>query len=155
MEALPPDDIESGVDGLIDDVRAWHRVRKPGMLDPTALLGRVTGLLLGAEQGGAGGRLELCPDLPDGWKSLKVKRLRSHRTLLDLEIRPRAEWVTVRIAVRFGPAIPVRVRLPEACGVSRVTVDDVPLESRQAILTVQGEHEIMFYLGAAGRGEVG
>lgn len=155
MEAVAPDDLESGVDGLIDDVRAWHRVRKPGMLEPVALLGRVTGILLGARQDGAGGRLELCPDLPAGWKSLKVKRLRSHRTLLDLEVRPRAEWVTVRLAVRFGPAIPVRVSLPDTLLVSRVTVDEVPLESHQAILTLQGEHEILFYLGAPGRGEVG
>ncbi len=125
------------------------------MLDPVDLLGRVTGLLLGARQDGAGGRLELCPDLPDGWKSFKVRRLRSHRTLLDLEVRPRADWVTVRLAVRFGPAIAVRVRLPASLAVSRVAVDDVPLESRQAIFTLEGEHEIIFYLGATGRGEVG
>lgn len=81
-----------------------------------------------------------------------MKRLRSHRTLLDLEVRPRAEWVTVRLAVRFGPAIPVRVSLPDTLLVSRVTVDEVPLESHQAILTLQGEHEILFYLGAPGRG---
>ncbi|MHB1329534.1 MAG: hypothetical protein ACYC2K_15160, partial [Gemmatimonadales bacterium] len=90
VEAVAANDLESGVDGLLEDVRGWHRVRKPGMLDPVDVLGRVVGLLLGARQDGQGGRLELCPDLPEGWKSLKVKRLRSHRTLLDLEVRPRA-----------------------------------------------------------------
>lgn len=71
MEAVAPDDLESGVDGLIDDVRAWHRVRKPGMLEPVALLGRVTGILLGARQDGAGGASSFVRTFQPGGRASK------------------------------------------------------------------------------------
>jgi hypothetical protein len=79
--------------------------------------------------------------------------MRAHRTLVDLEIRPRAEWVTVRVAVAFGPAVPVLVSLPaESGGLVRVTVDEVLLEANRAIFTLQGEHEVVLFRGATNGG---
>lgn len=133
---------------LLEDARRWARVRAPGLLDPAEFLGRVVGGLFGASMDGAGGRLELRPRLPEGWRRMGLRRLRAHRTVLDLEVRPRAEWVTVRLAVTFGPPIATLVSLPDdGPGVARVTVDEVPLDASRAIFTLQGEHEVMLFQG--------
>lgn len=136
-----------GFDDLLDDARRWHRVRDDSILDPPEFLGRVLRTFLGAELDAGGGRLELMPAIPIGWRSFSVRRLRAHRTLIDIEIRPRAEWVTVRLAVMFGPALAVRLALPEDRLVSRITVDEVPLQGDAAIFTAGGEHEVTLYLG--------
>jgi hypothetical protein len=137
------------VTGILEDARAWSRVGGSGIIAPAEFLGRVVGLLLGARLDGAGRRLGLEPALPSTWRSLVVRRLRAHRTLLDLEIRPRAEWVTVKLAVVFGPPIVVEIGLPEGYRVSRVVVDDVPLEAARAVFTAAGEHEVTLYLAEA------
>jgi hypothetical protein len=70
-----------------------------------------------------------------------------HRTLVDIEVRPRAEWATVRLSVSFGPAIPLALSLRNTPPVARVTVDEVPLLRDQAIFTLAGEHELVFFYG--------
>jgi hypothetical protein len=132
---------------LIDDARRWDRVRAGGILDPADVSSRIVGGLWGARIDAGGGRLELVPSMPAGWKSMAIHRLRAYRTLLDLELRARAEWATLKIAVKFGPPIPLLVRLPEPAKVVRVTVDEIPLDARQAIFTAQQEHEVTLFRG--------
>jgi hypothetical protein len=136
---------ESDVDELIEDARLWDRVRGDRVIEPQEFLDRVVAGLWGARLDGAGGRLEIRPTMPAGWKKMTLYRLRAHRTLLDLEVRARAEWTTVRLALSFGPPIAVLVRLPADLPVSRVVVDEVPLDSGYAIFTVQDEHEVTLY----------
>ncbi len=136
--------------GLIDDARRWYRVRAEGIIDPPEFLGRTLRIFLGAELDSGGGRLELVPAIPAMWKSLAVRRLRVHRTLVDVEVRRRAEWVTVRLAVMFGPPIAVRLSLGEDQAVARITVDEIPLQGDAAIFTASGEHEVTMYLGRPG-----
>ncbi|MSR03489.1 MAG: hypothetical protein EXR94_12245 [Gemmatimonadetes bacterium] len=139
---------EAEIADLLADARLWCRVRSDAVMDPANFLERVVGGLLGAQSDGIGGRLELVPWLPDGWRTLVVRRLRVHRTLVDVDIRARAEWVTVRLAVAFGPPIAVALGLPGHFGVARVAVDEVPLPAERAIFTAAGEHEVTLYLGA-------
>ena len=87
----------------------------------------------------------MAPWIPPGWRSLALRRLRCHRTLLDVELRPRAEWVTLRLELGFGPAIALAVSLRNCGPIARVTVDEVPLEGDRAIFTLQGQHELMFF----------
>jgi hypothetical protein len=138
---------ESDLAGLLEDARLWYRVRDDRILDPQELLDAVVGGLWGARLGGAGGRLELRPSMPPGWKSMAIRRLRAHRSLLDVEVKARAEWTTVRLALVFGPPIAVLVRLPETEPVSRIAVDEIPLQGTQAIFTAQAEHEVTLYRG--------
>jgi hypothetical protein len=136
---------------LLDDARRWHRVGGNAVIRPDDFLARMLTLLWGARLGGAGGRLELCPDLPDSWKSMGLRRLRAHRTLIDLEAKRRAEWMTLRVAVRFGPPIAISAGLPPDHPVSRVTIDEVPVEGVQAVFTAGDEHEVVFW-ETGGRG---
>ncbi len=140
-----PDWNEADIADLLDDVRMWRRLRSDSAVDPADLLRRVVGGLLGARFDGVGGRLELQPWLPEGWPKMVVRRLRVHRTLIDLDIRVKAEWTTVRLAVMFGPPIAVGLRLPDHFGVARVAVDEVPLPASGAVFTAAGEHEVTLY----------
>ncbi|MGE3614726.1 MAG: hypothetical protein AB7L66_02550 [Gemmatimonadales bacterium] len=133
-------------DELLEDARRWDRVRDPHLLDPEAFLGQLVGGLLGARLDGIGGRLELALRVPEEWKTFRVRRLRAYRTLIDLEVRNRAEWVTVRLAAMFGPPLAVRIALGGERLVGRVTVDEVPLQGAEAIFTLASEHEVTFYL---------
>lgn len=135
------------VAGVVEDARTWARVRAGNLIEPDEFLRRVVGLLLGAGIDGVGGRLELRPALPDAWKSLSVRRLRAHRTLLDVDIKRRAEWITVRLAVMFGPPIAMAVGWGGDQPVARVAVDEVPLEGTRGVFTAAGEHEVTLYLG--------
>lgn len=138
---------DEGVPELLDDARLWDRIRSNEVIDAGEFLGRVVGLLIGASIDGDGDRLELAPDLPVAWKTIRARRLRAHRTLVDLEVRRWAEWTTVRLAVMFGPPVAVLVRLPPPAVVARVVVDDIPLSGTQAIFVAAGEHEVTLYLG--------
>lgn len=139
---------EAEIADLLADARLWRRVRSDRALDPAGFLERVVGGLFGAQYDGVGGRLDLVPWVPDGWRTLVARRLRVHRTLIDVDIRVRAEWVTVRLAVMFGPPVAVALGLPDHVGVVRVAVDEVPLPAERAIFTAAGEHEVTLYLGA-------
>jgi len=136
------DDLEE----LLEDARNWRRVRSDGVLDPEAFLGGIVGGLLGVRLDGLGGRLEISPSLPAGWRHVAVRRLRANRSLLDLDFRPRAEWLTIKLALVFGPPIPAVVSSLHAT-VARVTVDEVALEGPRAIFTIGGEHEVALYYG--------
>lgn len=105
------------------------------------------GGLFGARADQAGGRFELSPWIPEGWQSLALRRARFHRTLMDIELRPRAEWTSVRLAVSFGPPIPLALTLRNTPPVARVMVDEVALARDRAIFTVSAEHEILFFYG--------
>jgi hypothetical protein len=79
---------------------------------------------------------------------MALRRLRVHRTVLDVEVRPRAEWITVRLAITFGPPLPVEVTLPDDYEVGRVAVDEIPMEAARALFTAAGEHEVVLFLRA-------
>lgn len=117
---------------------------------PEDFLREVIAGLFGVRSDADGGRFEVVPWLPEGWKAMAVRRLRLHRTILDLEVRPRAEWSSVRLNVTFGPAIAVAVSLRNAGTIGRVTVDEIPLQGNRAIFTAQGEHEVMFFYEGEG-----
>ena len=131
------------------EARRWVRVRGTNVIDPDEFLGDLVAGLWGARFDGAGGRLELAPFVPEGWRRMAVRRLRVHRTLIDVEARFRAEWLTLKFAVMFGPPISVAVGAGAGLGasVAGVTVDDVPLGGTRAIFTAAGEHEVMLFLG--------
>jgi hypothetical protein len=131
---------------LLEDARLWHRVRADNVIDAEEFLGRLVGGLLGIHLDGLGGRLEMSPTLPAGWRQFQVHRLRAHRTLLDLEIKPRAEWLTIKVALMFGPPLPAVVS-SATMAVSRVTVDEIPLEGSRAAFTIGGEHEVALFYG--------
>ena len=78
---------------------------------------------------------------------MALRRLRLHRTLVDVEVRPRAEWATVRLSVSFGPTIPLALSLRNTPPVARVTVDEVPLVRDRAVFTLSDEHELVFFYG--------
>lgn len=137
---------EAGTEELLEDARRWERVRGNDVLDATDFLSRVVGGLLGIRLDGIGGRLEVFPALPEGWRQFSARRLRAHRTLFDVDIRARAEWLTVKLAVRFGPPVPTIVG-SKIANVSRVSVDEVPMVGPRAILTASEEHEVVLYYG--------
>ena len=134
---------------LIAEARAFKRVGSGALADPAGFLREVVDGLFGARSDQAGGRFALSPWIPEGWSSLALRRLRCHRTLLDIEVRPRAEWSTVRLAVTFGPGIPLALSVRNTPSVVRLTVDEVPLAREEAIFTVAGEHEAVFFYGDA------
>ena len=111
------------------------------------MLRAVVSGLFGARADGEGGRFELAPWVPGDWRKLALRRLRLHRTLVDVELRPRAEWATVRLEVGFGPPIPLALTLRNVGPIVRVAVDEVELAGPRAIFTLQGQHEVMFFFG--------
>ncbi|NOT08454.1 MAG: hypothetical protein HOP28_09640 [Gemmatimonadales bacterium] len=140
----------SDLSHLLLEARGFRRVGAAALQDPDALIQEIVAGLFGVSAGGEGGRYILAPWLPEGWRKMALRRLRCHRTLLDIEVRPRAEWAIVRLAVLFGPPIAVELSLRNAGAVSRLTVDDVALEGERAIFVAQSEHEVMiFHAGGA------
>jgi len=135
---------------LLERARGFRRIGAAVLGEPDGFLREVVAGLFGARSDGAGGRFELAPWLPEGWRSLALRRLRCHRTLLGIEVRPRAEWTTLRLELNFGPAIPVALSLRNAGAIARITVDEVALEGERAIFTLQGQHEAVFFF----RGEL-
>ena len=134
---------------LLEEARAFRRVGPQALPDPAGFLREVAGGLFGARADDPGGRFALAPWVPEGWNSMVLRRLRLHRTLVDIDVRPRAEWATVRLAVSFGPTIPLALSLRNTPPVARVTVDEVALVRDQAVFTLSGEHELVFFYGVA------
>jgi hypothetical protein len=132
---------------LAERARSFRRVGAAGLPGPETLLREVVAGLFGAHADAEGGRFALSPWVPPGWRSMVLRRLRCHRTLLDVELRPRAEWAILRLELKFGPAIPLAVSLRNVGGgpIARVTVDEVALEGQRAIFTLQGQHELVFF----------
>jgi hypothetical protein len=135
---------------LIEDARLFHRVGTHALADPAGFIREVVDGLFGVRAEGAGGRYDLAPWVPDGWPRMALRRLRCHRSLVDLELRPRAEWCTMLVSLEFGPAIPVSLSLRNTPPVARITVDEIALAGELAVFTLSGEHEAVFYYGDAG-----
>lgn len=106
--------------------------------------------LFGARADVGGGRFELAPWLPPGWRSMALRRLRCHRALLNVEVRARSEWATVRLELTFGPAVALALRLRNTGAIAGVSVDEIPLEAERAIFTLRGQHEVVFFFCGAG-----
>lgn len=140
---------------LLQEAESFRRVGPEGLSDPPAFLHEVVGGLFGARAEVEGGRFELAPWLTEGWRSMALRRLRCHRTLLDVEVRPRAEWATVRLEVTFGPPIALALGLRNAGAIARITVDEIPLEGAprlgRAVFTVGEEHEAVFFYQGEGQ----
>ena len=130
---------------LVEQGQSFRRVGPPALPHPEQLLREVVAGLFGARADAGGGRFELSPWLPEGWRAMALRRLRCHRSLVDVELRPRTEWVTLRVELGFGPAIALAVRLRNVGPVERITVDEVALEGQRAIFTLQGQHELVFF----------
>jgi hypothetical protein len=130
---------------LLEDARAFQRVGPHTLSDPEGFLREVVAGLFGVRADVEGGRFAVSPWMAEGWRSIAIRRLRFHRTLLDIEVRPRAEWATIRLNLTFGPPIAVALSVRNAGPVGRITVDETPLEGDRAIFTVSGEHEAMFF----------
>jgi len=130
---------------LVDQARTFRRVGAGALRDPAGFLHQVVAGLFGVRAETAGGRFEILPWISEDWRAFALRRLRCHRTLLDVEVRVRADWVTVRLELTFGPAIPVLLGLRNRGIPSRVTVDEIPLETERAVFTVEGQHEVVFF----------
>ena len=131
---------------LLDQAKRFRRVGPAALSHPEQLLREVVAGLFGVRADAGGGRFELAPWLPEGWRVMALRRLRCHRALLDVELRPRSEWVTLRLELSFGPAIALAVRLRNVGTMERITVDEVAVEGQRAIFTLQGQHELVFFL---------
>ena len=130
---------------LAERARSFRRVGAPALPEPDAFLREIVAGLFGAHSDAAGGRFGLAPWLPEGWRSMALRRLRCHRTLLGIELRPRAEWTTVRLELSFGPAVPVALSLRNVGPIAQLTVDEVALEGERAVFTLQAQHEVVFF----------
>lgn len=131
---------------LVELAKSFRRVGPAALPEPEQMLRDVVAGLFGARSDAGGGRFELAPWLPEGWRSMALRRLRCHRALVDIELRPRAEWVTLKLELGFGPAIALSVGLRNVGSIERITVDEVALEGERAIFTLQGQHELVFFL---------
>ena len=140
---------DAELEDLLDSARGFRRVGPSTGLDPQLFLQRVVAGLFGVRADGAGGRFEIHPWRVDSWRAMVLRRLRCHRTILDVEMRARSEWVTVRLEVGFGPAIPLSVQVRNTGPISQLTIDEVPVEGEQAILTLQERHEVTFFFRSA------
>ena len=130
---------------LVEEARTFRRVGTHTMPDPESFLREVVAGLFGVRSDAEGGRFVIAPWLPDGWRSMALRRLRLHRSLVDVEVRPRAEWAVVRLALTFGPAVALSLSVRNTGPVARVTVDEIALQGDRGIFTLSGEHEAMFF----------
>ena len=130
---------------LLDRVRSFRRIGSAAATEPSWLLREVVAGLFGIRADAEGGRFELRPWLPEGWRSLALRRLRCHRTLLDVLVRVRADWTTVRLELSFGPPIPLSVGLRNGRTIAQITIDEIPLDGGRAVFTLRGRHEVMFF----------
>lgn len=134
------------LEDLLDSARSFRRVGPSTGLDPQLFLQQVVAGLFGVRADAAGGRFEIHPWRVDSWRAMALRRLRCHRTILDVEMRARSEWVTVRFEVGFGPAIPLSVQVRNTGPISQLTIDEVPVEGERAVFTLQEQHEVTFFL---------
>jgi len=141
--AFSEDDFEE----LLESTRTFRRVGPSAGLEPRVFLHQVVAGLFGVRADGAGGRFEVAPWIVETWRAMALRRVRCHRTILDVEVRPRSEWVTLRFEVGFGPAIPLAVQIRNVGPISQITIDEVPVEGDRAVLTLLQQHEVIFFLG--------
>ncbi len=130
---------------MVDEARTFRRVGNPALRAPEALLRDVVAGLFGVRADAEGGRFVIAPWLPEGWRSMALRRLRLHRSVVDVEVRPRAEWAAIRLKLTFGPPIALSLSVRNAGPVGRVTVDEIALQGDRAVFTLSAEHEAMFF----------
>jgi hypothetical protein len=130
---------------LLDQARSFRRVGSAAAPEPEWLLREVVAGLFGVRADAEGGRFALRPWVPEGWRSLAIRRLRCHRTRLDVLVRARADWVAVRLELSVGPAIPLSVGLRHVAPIAQITLDEIPLGGERAIFTLQARHEVTFF----------
>ena len=140
-----PDWDASDLAHLRAEARAFDRVGPQALPDPGEFLRDIVSGLFGAAADLSGGRFALTPWLVEGWRRMALRRLRLHRTLVDVEVRPRADWATIRLEVTFSPPVPLALSVRNGGPVSRVTVDEVVLLREPVVFTLSGEHEAMFF----------
>lgn len=140
---------EADFEELLERAQRFRRVGPEALPEPGALLREVVAGLFGLHSDSAGGRVELAPWLPTGWRSMALRRVRCQRTLLSADLRPRSEWATVKLGLNFGPPIALALRLRHVGAIERVTVDEIALEGPRAIFTLQGQHEVVFFFRGA------
>ena len=140
---------EADFEELRERARSFRRVGAKALPKPESLLRDVVAGLFGLHSDGEGGRFQLEPWLPPGWRSLALRRVRCHRTLLSVEVRPRSEWATVKLELNFGPPIALALGLRNVGAIERITVDEVALGGSRAIFTLQGQHEVVFFFRGA------
>lgn len=136
---------------MVEEAQAFRRIGSRALPDPEAFLHEVVVGLFGVRADAEGGRFVVAPWLPPGWRSLAIRRLRFHRSVVDLEVRPRAEWAAVRLKLTFGPAFALALSVRNAGPVGRVTVDEIPLQGDRAVFTLSSEHEAMFFFEGEAR----
>lgn len=150
VRADPADGSSFGEDDfeeLLESARAFRRVGPSAGLAPQVFLRQVVAGLFGVRADGAGGRFEVAPWVVGPWRTMALRRVRCHRTILDVEVRARTEWITLRFEVGFGPPIPLSVQVHNIGPIGQVTIDEVPVEGNRAVLTLQEQHEVTFFLG--------
>ena len=135
----------------MEEARTFRRVGAHTLRDAEAFLREVVAGLFGVRADADGGRFIIAPWLPPGWRSMAIRRLRLHRSLVDVEVRPRGEWAGVRLKLTFGPAVALALSVRNAGPVGRVTVDEIELQGDRAVFTLAGEHEAMFFFEGAPR----
>ncbi len=139
---------EDDFDELLEAAEWFRRVGPAADLSPAGFLRSVVAGLFGVRADAAGGRFEIAPWVPEQWRTMALRRLRCHRTLLDVELRARTEWLTLRFELSFGPAIPLVAGLRNIGPVAQITVDEEPLQGDRAIFTLHDEHEVTFFVQA-------
>jgi hypothetical protein len=153
VRADPGDEFDWGdadLEELLEAARTFRRVGPSAGPEPQWLLYQVVAGLFGVRADAAGGRFEVGPWVVDTWRVMALRRIRCHRTILDVEVRPRSEWVGIRFELGFGPAIPLAVSVRNTGPISQVTIDEVPVEGERAVFTLQQQHEVVFFLRSPG-----
>jgi hypothetical protein len=129
----------------VEEARTFRRVGTHTIPDPESFLREAVAGLFGVRADAEGGRFIVAPWLPSGWRTMAIRRLRLHRSIVDLEVRPRSAWAAVRLKLSFGPPIPLALSVRNTGTVGRVTVDEIALQGDRAVFTLAGEHEAMFF----------
>jgi hypothetical protein len=114
--------------------------RAPSALPPDPVT-HVLHELWGIEPDAPHEAVTIRPRLPDGWRDMRLARLRVGATTLELECRRRPGRVVVRVRRAHGPAITATVGL----GAGRpagIAVDEVELGGMEARFVADGSHEV-------------
>ncbi|HEU5218518.1 MAG TPA: hypothetical protein VFU23_07655 [Gemmatimonadales bacterium] len=130
---------------LLEEARTFRRVGAHAVPDAEAFLREVVAGLFGVRADGEGGRFIVAPWLRSDWRSMAIRRLRLHRSIVDVEVRPRVEWAAIRLRLTFGPSIALALSVRNAGPVGRVTMDEIPLQGDRPVFTLTDEHEAMFF----------
>ena len=116
----------------------------PGQGAAPALLQAVA-VLWGLEPDAPSDALAVTPWARLGWPRWALRRLRVGRTVLDLELRRRGEWLELRMHHRSGNRLVVTAGVRGA-EVGGIVADEIELPGPRARLHTHERHEIRFHL---------